>query len=117
MPVNPARAALVREPYSRRQWTTGTTVGDEETVVTALTDTAGADAWLARIAPLMTNGLAEITLTLRGLVPPVGLAPGDVLRLLDDTPGSLAGRTVLLTAINLDLASDSVRLVARGPLA
>ena len=117
MPVDPARAALVKEPYSRRRWTAGTAVGDEETIVTALADAAGADAWLTRLGPLVTDGLAEITLTLRGLVPPIAFAPGDVLRLPDDAPGSLAGRTVLLTAVNLDLASDSVRLVARGPLA
>ncbi len=117
MPVDPARAALVKEPYSRRQWAAAGAGGDEETIVTALATSAGADAWIARLAPLVTDGLAEIALVLRGLVPPIGLAPGDVLRLPDDAPGSLAGRTVLLTAVNLDLASDSVRLVARGPLA
>ncbi|RMF69449.1 MAG: hypothetical protein D6740_09565, partial [Alphaproteobacteria bacterium] len=92
-------------------------VGDEETIVTALADEAGADAWLARLAPLITDGLAEITITLRGLAPPIPFAPGDVLHLGSEAPGSLAGRDVLVTAVNLDLASDSVRLVTRGPLA
>ena len=116
MPVDPARAALVKEPYSRRRWTAGTAVGDEETIVTALADAAGADAWLARLGGCVSTGLASCVIEIQDSPLPPTIDVGDILLVPPSWPGALAGQRVLVTGMDVRMGEHAVTLTVRGPL-
>lgn len=114
MPVDPARAALVQQPFSRLAVSVGT--GAEDTVVTALTDSTGAGDWAGRLGQAVGAGLARCVIRLHDVDLPPAVGPGDVVLVPADWPGALAGQRMLVTGIDITPGERSMQLTVRGPL-
>lgn len=113
MAVDPVRAALVTEPFSRRAADDPAAPGVEATVVAALADAAGADAFLARVAPLAKAGLGRWQATL--LDGAIAVDIGARLRLNGAELGAADGGLFIVTGLEDDPNTDSVTLTLRGP--
>lgn len=113
MPVTAARAALVQEPFSRRIADDASAPGTETTIVLALADQAGADAYLSRVAPLAKAGLGRWQTTAFDAAFVYTL--GDRVRVRGGEMGAAEDALFVVTGIMNDPNDNSARLTLRGP--
>jgi len=112
MTVSSSRAALVTQQYSRRVADQPGAPGREATVVTAIADGAGADAYLARVAPNALAGLRRWRCTVFDAA--FRFDVGETITLAGSDIGPAAGDHVV-TGKDEDLAADRTILTLRGP--
>ena len=112
MSVEAARADLVTEPFSRKVAVDATAPGSEQTIITAINGSAGATAYLTRVAPLAIAGVGRWRAVIHGAC--FRFAIGETITLSGDGAGAAAG-THVVTGKDEDLQADRVTLTLRGP--
>jgi len=111
--VDPGRAALVTRPYSIAVEEDAAAPGKEATIVLALADEAGAEAFLARVAPLAKVGLGAWPVTVLG---GEGLYElGDEVTLTGAALGAADGGRFIVVSSADRLMSGDADLVLQGP--
>jgi hypothetical protein len=111
--VDPGRAALVTQPYSIAVEDTPGAPGKAVTIVLALADQGGAEAYLGRIFPLAGAGLAGWPLTVYGGAGKYEL--GDEVTLAGDGHGPAADGTYIVLRAADHLMSGDADLIIQGP--